>query len=187
MLRQEIAWYDDKRNGTGTLCSRLSTDAAAVQGATGQRIGTVLSSISTMALGIGIGMYYEWRLGLVALAFTPFLLVSQYLEIKYTDQQNMGNSKALERSTKVAVEVVSNIRTVVSLGRERMFHQQYMDLLEPSVASAKRLTHIRGVVYGIARSLWFFAYAACMAYGGQLVADEIMGIAAVFVYVYTYT
>lgn len=32
MLKQEIAWFDDKRNGTGTLCSRLSTDAAAVQG-----------------------------------------------------------------------------------------------------------------------------------------------------------
>lgn len=32
MLRQEIAWFDDKSNGTGTLCSRLSGDAAAVQG-----------------------------------------------------------------------------------------------------------------------------------------------------------
>lgn len=32
MLRQEIAWFDDKANGTGTLCSRLSADAAAVQG-----------------------------------------------------------------------------------------------------------------------------------------------------------
>lgn len=134
-----------------------------------------------MILSIGIGMAYSWRLGLVALAFTPFLLVSQYMEIKFTEQTNMGNSKALERSTKVAVEVVSNIRTVVSLGRERMFHAQYMDLLEPSVVNAKRLTHVRGVVYGIARSLWFFAYAACMAYGGQLVADNEMTIAAVFV------
>lgn len=32
MLKQEIAWFDDKSNGTGTLCARLSTDAAAVQG-----------------------------------------------------------------------------------------------------------------------------------------------------------
>ncbi len=54
MLKQEIAWYDDKSNGTGTLCARLSTDASAVQGATGQRIGTVLSSVSTLVLGIGI-------------------------------------------------------------------------------------------------------------------------------------
>lgn len=32
MLNQEIAWFDDKANGVGTLCARLSTDASAVQG-----------------------------------------------------------------------------------------------------------------------------------------------------------
>lgn len=129
-------------------------------------------------------MYYSWRLGLVALAFTPLILIAHYFEIKFTAQSNMGNSKALEKSTKVAVEVVSNIRTVVSLGRERMCYQQYVDLLEPSLVSAKRVTHIRGLVYGIARSLWFFAYAACMYYGGQLVAQNEASIATVFVYVF---
>jgi len=29
---QEIAYFDDHMNGTGALCSRLSTDAAAVKG-----------------------------------------------------------------------------------------------------------------------------------------------------------
>lgn len=32
MLRQEVAWFDDRDNGTGSLCARLSGDAAAVQG-----------------------------------------------------------------------------------------------------------------------------------------------------------
>ena len=32
MIQQEIGWFDDKSNGTGTLCARLSSDAAAVQG-----------------------------------------------------------------------------------------------------------------------------------------------------------
>lgn len=32
MLRMEIAWFDDSSNGTGSLCARLSGDAAAVQG-----------------------------------------------------------------------------------------------------------------------------------------------------------
>lgn len=31
-LRQEIAYYDNPKNNTGALCTRLSTDAAAVQG-----------------------------------------------------------------------------------------------------------------------------------------------------------
>lgn len=181
MLKQEIAWFDDKANGTGSLCARLSSDAASVQGATGQRIGSVLSSVSTLCLGIGIAMYYEWRLGFVALSFAPFIIVGSYTDIKLMKQQNLGNGKALESSTKIAVEAVGNIRTVVSLGREQMFYKMYVDLLEPTVRKAKRVTHMRGVVYGLARSIWFFAYAACMVYGGQLIAEENIGIATVFV------
>uniref|UniRef100_A0A1B0D290 Uncharacterized protein n=1 Tax=Phlebotomus papatasi TaxID=29031 RepID=A0A1B0D290_PHLPP len=181
MLRQEIAWFDNKSNGVGALCSKLSTDAAAVQGATGQRIGTVLSSVSTLLIAIGIAMFYEWRLGLVALAFAPLLVVGSYLEMKFMEQQNMGNSKALQKSTKLAVEVVSNIRTVAALGRESMFHKQYVDMLRPATKQCKRNTHIRGTVYGLSRSVMFFAFAACMYYGGQLMVWGITDLTSVFV------
>ena len=32
ILSQEIGWFDHPDNSVGTLCTRLSTDAAAVQG-----------------------------------------------------------------------------------------------------------------------------------------------------------
>jgi ATP-binding cassette subfamily B (MDR/TAP) protein 1 len=32
MLRQEVGWFDDEKNSVGTLCARLSGDAASVQG-----------------------------------------------------------------------------------------------------------------------------------------------------------
>lgn len=32
MLRQEVAWFDEDKNAVGALCSRLSGDAASVQG-----------------------------------------------------------------------------------------------------------------------------------------------------------
>lgn len=149
--------------------------------ATGQRIGTILSSVTTIIIGLGIGLAYSWKLALVALAFTPLILIGHYMEIRLTYQSNMGNSKALEKSTKIAVEVVSNIRTVVSLGRERMFYNMYMEMLEPSLNSAKRLTHIRGLVFGLARSVFLFAFAACIAFGSQLVSDGEISISAVFV------
>jgi len=36
MLRQEVGWFDDERNSVGTLCARLSGDAASVQGVSKQ-------------------------------------------------------------------------------------------------------------------------------------------------------
>ena len=32
MLKQEIGWFDDERNSTGALVTRLSNDAAQVEG-----------------------------------------------------------------------------------------------------------------------------------------------------------
>jgi len=32
ILSQELAWFDNKQNNIGTLCTKLSTEAAAVQG-----------------------------------------------------------------------------------------------------------------------------------------------------------
>lgn len=32
MVRQEVAWFDDKSNSSGSLCARLSGDASSVQG-----------------------------------------------------------------------------------------------------------------------------------------------------------
>ena len=32
MLKQEMGWFDQPTNNTGALCSRLSADAAAIQG-----------------------------------------------------------------------------------------------------------------------------------------------------------
>lgn len=180
ILKQEVAWFDDKANSTGSLCARLSGDSAAVQGATGQRIGTIVQSLATIGLGIGLSMYYEWSLGLLALAFAPFILIASYLQRKVMAQENMGTAKTMENCTKLAVEVVSNIRTVASLGREEMFYRQYMEMLYPAMAKAKKNTHFRGLVYGLARSLMFFAYAACMYYGGWCVVNRGMEFGNVF-------
>ena len=46
MLKQEMGWFDQPNNNTGALCSRLSADAAAIQGVSFVYI-TVLSDKSS--------------------------------------------------------------------------------------------------------------------------------------------
>jgi ABC-type multidrug transport system fused ATPase/permease subunit len=70
--------------------------------ATGQRVGIVLQSIATMGLGLGFAIYYEWRLGLVTLCFTPIILLSHYFFLRIARGEALSNQKALEKSTKVS-------------------------------------------------------------------------------------
>lgn len=61
---------------------------------------------------------------------------------------------------------------MAGLGREKTFHEQYMLELVPAYKLAQRNTHLRGLVFGLARSIMFFAYATAMYYGGRLVVEE---------------
>ncbi|XP_045448213.1 ATP-dependent translocase ABCB1 [Melitaea cinxia] len=172
LLQQEIGFFDDKNNSTGALCARLSGEAAAVQGATGQRIGTVLQAFGTFSFSLGVSLYYEWRLGLVALAFVPLIAAVLYKQGRMITAESFGTAKTMESSSKVAVEAVANVRTVASLGRETTFLEEYAKLLMPALTIAKRSCHWRGIVFGLSRGLFNFIYSATLYYGGQLMVYD---------------
>ncbi len=73
---------------------------------------------------------------------------------------------------KLAIEAITNIRTVAGLGREKTFVQKYVQELEGPHNKAKKKSHIRGLVFGFAQSMPFYAYAGCMYYGGYLVDQK---------------
>ncbi|KAF2883638.1 hypothetical protein ILUMI_22510 [Ignelater luminosus] len=180
-LTQEMSWFDNKDNGVGSLCARLSGEAASVQGATGQRIGAMLNATATVIIALGTSFYFEWRVAFVALCFAPLIVLSIYLEQKIIAKESQGHYKSLQKSTKIAVEAISSIRTVASLNCEQTFHDLYMKEIVPYQAAAKRNTHFRGVVYGVSRSLMFYAYSAALYYGTTLVMNEQLDYARVFI------
>ncbi|XP_044766756.1 ATP-dependent translocase ABCB1 [Coccinella septempunctata] len=171
MLKQEIGWYDRKENGVGALCAKLAGEAALVQGATGQRLGTIVNSLATLILSIGLSVYYSWQLGLVTLIFTPFMLLAIFLQNRLMGRENSSSMKSLEKSTKVAVEAVSNVRTVASLGAEDLFHGIFMKELIAHQGKMLRNSHFKSAVFGFARGIQFFAYGTAMFYGGYLIKD----------------
>ncbi len=101
MMKQEIGFFDDPSNSTGALCSRLSGDAGAMQGATGTRLGTIVQSIFTLVISVGLAMYYEWKLGLVTSCFMPLLLVGIYFQMKVVMGQDMMETSSLADAAKV--------------------------------------------------------------------------------------
>ena len=45
LIKQEVAFFDDEKNGTGILISKLATDASKVQGLTGSLMGSILQML----------------------------------------------------------------------------------------------------------------------------------------------
>ena len=70
-----MGFFDDPKRSTGVLTSRLSADAAKVNGLVGGQMSIMMQSLGAMGVGLFIAFYYEWRLTLVIFAFMPFLMI----------------------------------------------------------------------------------------------------------------
>nr|XP_049707110.1 multidrug resistance protein homolog 49 [Helicoverpa armigera]WRX05965.1 ABCB11 [Helicoverpa armigera] len=171
-LMQEQGWFDLTQNSVGALCARLATDCAAVQGATGTRLGTVLQGASTMVLGVGLAMFYSWKMTLVSLLSVPCVMGGIYLEGYVNKRASHLERSALELAARLATEAVLHVRTVHSLGVEQTILSRYTAALTEANTRSAPARRVRGPVYGVCVCAPTLGYAVSLAYAGHLIARE---------------
>ncbi|KAK3108991.1 hypothetical protein FSP39_020354 [Pinctada imbricata] len=171
IIWQDMTFFDDERNRVGMLTTRLASDASLVQGATGSKIGQVLESISVISSSIVIAFYFSWKLSLVVLAFLPLMVIAGIVHGKIVAGFNKGGKKQLEEAGKICTEAIDNMRTVVSLTRERTFVDRYNGIVQTIFRSAIKKSLIQGFAVCFSQGIMFFAYAATFTMGAHMVEN----------------
>ncbi|XP_073971363.1 ATP-dependent translocase ABCB1-like isoform X2 [Rhodnius prolixus] len=171
ILRQEISWFDDENYSVGRLITKLARDAPIVKSASGVRAGTVITSFITMAAGLVIAFIFGWKLALSLSLGVPLLAYSGYKNTALLRSNQKRDAALMEQAGKVATESLQNIRTVQSLGKEHVFVNQYVKLLETPYKETKKQVLIFSLACAFSQAFLLFMYAAGFRIGSYFISN----------------
>ncbi|KAI0377145.1 P-loop containing nucleoside triphosphate hydrolase protein [Hypomontagnella monticulosa] len=169
MLRQEMAFFDDKRNSPGSLVNFLSTEAADLAGINGGALGMILIAISTLVSGFLVGLAFGWKLALVCSCVVPVLIAGGCIGIRIMGKFEELNEKYMSESAGYASEAISAVQTVASLTMETRVLATYSKSLAMSSRMALKAHLKASLVLALARSGVYACMALGFWYGGSLI------------------
>ncbi len=174
LLRQEIAFFDQRR--TGELLNRLSADTATVQNAVSVNISEALRAITMVVAGITLLAVTSLRLTALMLAVVPPVAIGAVVWGRYVRSLSRQAQDALAEAGEVASETLGGIRTVRAFAAEPGESARYASAVERAFDIARRRIRLSGLFFGASSLAGFGAAVAVLWYGGRLVLDEAMSV-----------
>ncbi len=143
ILRQNIGFFD--KNSPGEISSVLTSNIDKVKTAIGYKLGDFISMGSRGLASIIFSLVMAWKFSIVFLCFIPLMVMCTFLLITFIKKYTIEEFNSYGASGQMAVEALSSIRTVLSLG----IHRKLISLYEESLGSAESMTRKKGLATGI--------------------------------------
>ncbi|KAK6155142.1 hypothetical protein DH2020_009390 [Rehmannia glutinosa] len=180
ILTFEIGWFDQDENATGAVCSRLAKDANVVRSLVGDRMALLLQAFSALTIACTMLLAIAWKLALVMIVVQPLILMSFYCKLVLLKNMSKKAIKAQDESSKLAVEAVSNLRTVTAFSSQARILKMLEKAQEGPLKESIRQSWYAGFGLGTSQSLMTCTWALELWYGGKLMAEGFIGAKALF-------
>lgn len=81
ILRYEVGWFEDEKNSSSLVASRLASDALMVKAAAGDLLCTLAHNISLITTAFVIAFLLQWRIALVMISTFPLIVSSAVAQV----------------------------------------------------------------------------------------------------------
>ncbi|KAK2967864.1 hypothetical protein RJ640_029858 [Escallonia rubra] len=142
-----------------------------VRSLVGDRIALLVQTFSAVTVACTMGLIIAWRLAIVMIAVQPLIICSYYCRRVLLKNMSAKAIKAQEESSKLAAEVVSNLRTVTAFSSQARILKMLAQAQEGPRRESIRQSWFAGIGLGVSQSLMTCTWALDFWYGGKLVAD----------------
>lgn len=131
-----------------------------------------------------IAFLINWKLALAVTAFVPISFYSGVFVGRSNSNTHLkakfSNDPCDEDGYSLAIESIENIRTIVSLGRERHFVDRFASIFDAKFKRTIGLLHLHAFFYSLSSCLLFFIQASTFTLGYYLIKHESLSVADLF-------
>lgn len=128
-----MCYYDKIGSALGSQVAILNLDFNYIREFFAIILGHKIQSIAAMIAGFSIAFSRSWMVTLMAIALSPITFLSKYIEKQYFIKQPAQTAVNIHKSSnEIAMELILNIKTVLSLNKEQYFLSLFRSDLERS-------------------------------------------------------
>ncbi|XP_056169079.1 ABC transporter B family member 19 [Syzygium oleosum] len=170
ILRNEVGWFDEEEHNSSLVAARLATDAADVKSAIAERISVILQNMTSLLTSFIVAFIIEWRVSLLILATFPLLVLANFAQQLSLKGFAGDTAKAHAKTSMIAGEGVSNIRTVAAFNAQNKILSLFCHELHlPQMRSLGR-SQTAGLLFGVSQLALYGSEALILWYGAHLVS-----------------
>ncbi|KAL8172358.1 hypothetical protein V2J09_024162 [Rumex salicifolius] len=170
ILRNEVGWFDEEEHNSSLLAARLATDAADVKSAIAERISVILQNMTSLLTSFIVAFIVEWRVSLLILATFPLLVLANFAQQLSLKGFAGDTAKAHAKTSMIAGEGVSNIRTVAAFNAQEKILALFCSELNVPQRRSLRRSQTSGSLFGISQLMLYASEALILWYGAHLVS-----------------
>ncbi|PIA62615.1 hypothetical protein AQUCO_00200550v1 [Aquilegia coerulea] len=170
ILRNEVGWFDEDENNSSLIAARLATDAADVKSAIAERISVILQNMTSLLISFIVAFIVEWRVSLLILGTFPLLVLANFAQQLSMKGFAGDTAKAHAKTSMIAGEGVSNIRTVAAFNaQDKILSLFSHELRIPQLRNLRR-SQSAGLLFGLSQLALYASEALILWYGVHLVS-----------------
>lgn len=173
ILRNEVGWFDEEEHNSSLVAARLATDAADVKSAIAERISVILQNMTSLLTSFIVAFIVEWRVSLLILATFPLLVLANFAQQLSLKGFAGDTAKAHAKTSMIAGEGVSNIRTVAAFNAQGKVLSLFCHELRVPQLHSLRRSQTSGLLFGLSQLALYGSEALILWYGAHLVSKGV--------------
>jgi ATP-binding cassette, subfamily B, multidrug efflux pump len=177
LQRQSLRFFD--RNPVGRLMTRVTNDVEVLNQLFSAGIVTVFGDVFTLAFIVGIMLWMDWRLALVALAVMPFVIMVAFVFRSKVREAYRDIRVRIARINAFLQERITGVSVVQLFGREKKATDRFADINRDHLDAHLRSITYYALFFPVIELLTTITLALILVYGGLRLMDDTITVGVV--------